>query len=231
MTVGSAMSKAALRVAGQRPTSFFGSNGQLAVELCDLVNEVAHDIIWYQDWQALIRAHTITGNGSNDSFPFPSDYLRMTNGAELQDLQSWFWGYGYYPDVDQFLRDQASGGLPSPGGWIIIQNRFNFAPAPTGQATFPYISKNYALSQGNNAPTSEFTRDGDSFVLPERLLTLGLVWRWREQKKLDFTGDQEAFVKALDEYAVADRGSRSIKRGGGYGQFRNTAGWVRSRFM
>src|SRR3546814_5464552 len=51
----------------------------------------------------------------------------------------------------------------------------------------------------------------DTFLLPERLLTLGLVWRWRENKKLDATGDQEAFIKALDEYAAKDKGSRVIR--------------------
>src|SRR3546814_14673647 len=51
----------------------------------------------------------------------------------------------------------------------------------------------------------------DTFLLPERLLTLGLVWRWRENKNLDATGDQEAFIKALDEYAAKDKGSRVIR--------------------
>src|SRR3546814_12483301 len=51
----------------------------------------------------------------------------------------------------------------------------------------------------------------DTFLLPERLLPLGLVWRWRENKKLDATGDQEAFIKALDEYAAKATGSRVIR--------------------
>src|SRR3546814_5064934 len=47
-----------------------------------------------------------------------------------------------------------------------------------------------------------------------RVITLGLVWRWREMKKLNFAGDQEAFTKALDEYASKDAGSKVIRYGG-----------------
>jgi hypothetical protein len=89
--------------------------------------------------------------------------------------------------------------------------RFSPAPAATAMLRFPYITKNLALAE-STAPKDEFTADTDTFRLPERLLTLGLVWRWRENKKLDATGDQEAFVKALDEYAAKDRGPVAIRR-------------------
>ncbi len=53
--------------------------------------------------------------------------------------------------------------------------------------------------------------DTDEWLLPERLLTLGLVWRWRENKGLA-TNDQQAFIKALDEYGAKDSGSKVIAR-------------------
>jgi hypothetical protein len=84
-------------------------------------------------------------------------------------------------------------------------------PSDTQTATYPYITKNWARSAAlTDGPA--FTADDDTFLLPERLLTLGLVWRWRENKKLDASGDQEAFVKALDEYGAKDKGSRVIRR-------------------
>src|SRR3546814_15691620 len=91
----------------------------------------------------------------------------------------------------------------SPGGWIIYADKIRFSPPPASgaAATFPYISKRWARDAGTDGYKAAFTSDSDTFLLPERLLTLGLVWRWRENKKLAATGDQEAFIKALEKYA------------------------------
>lgn len=209
MAILAAMQSAGLRLIGQRPSTFFGGAGQFEAEICDLVNEVAVDVSKYRDWQALIRIGTVTGDGDETSFDLPDDYDRMLQNAAVADLSSWFWGFGAYTDINAFLFAEARGFNPFPGGWIIYGNQLRFSPAPaTAQvATFPYITRNYATAF-STAPKAAFTADDDSFVLPERLLTLGLVWRWRENKKLDASGDQEAFVKALDEYAAKDPGAR-----------------------
>lgn len=213
MTVLSAMQSAGVRLIGQKPSAFFGVSDTFPVELCDLVNEVATDVMKYQDWQALIRIGTVTGTGAQTDFNLPDDYDRMLTTTDVADLASWFWGFGSYTDINAFLYDQARGFTGFPGGWIVYGNKLRFSPAPNAAqtATFPYITNKWAID-ASTAPKTAFDADTDSFALPERLLTLGLVWRWRENKKLDSTGDQEAFVKALDEYAAKDKGSRVFRR-------------------
>ncbi|WP_152522343.1 phage adaptor protein [Sphingobium sp. HDIP04] len=211
MAILSAMQSAALRLVGRKPTTFFGASGTFEAEIADWTNEVAQDIAKYQDWQALQSVATITGDGSTEEFDLPADYDRMLVYSDVQDLEAWCWGYRAFDDINQFLYHQARGFGPWPGGWIIYGNKLRFSPAPAdGQiATYPYIIKNWAKSS-DSTPKAAFDIDTDSFVLPERLLTLALVWRWRENKKLDASGDQEAFIKALDEYGAKDRGSRPI---------------------
>src|SRR3546814_3845312 len=68
-----------------------------------------------------------------------------------------------------------------------------------------YISKRWARDAGTDGYKAAFTSDSDTFLLPERLLTLGLVWRWRENKKLDATGDQEAFIKEIGRASCRER--------------------------
>lgn len=213
MTVLTAMQSAAIRLVGRRPTVFFDASDTFQVELCDLVNEVAADVAKYQDWQALIRLGTVTGDGSTTEFALPDDYDRMLVNADIADLTSWFWGYYAYKDINAFLYAEARDFNAAPGGWVIYGNQLRFAPAPADAvtATFPYITANWAIGE-STAPKAAFTADTDTFALPERLLTLGLVWRWRENKTLDASGDQEAFVKALDEYAAKDGGSRVYRR-------------------
>lgn len=213
MAILAAMQSATMRVMGQRPTAFFGGSGNLEAEMCDWVNEVAADVAKYQDWQALVRVGTITGDGTTAAFDLPDDYDRMLLNSSLADLSSWFWGYGAYTDINAFLFAEARDFQGFPGGWIIYGNQLRFSPAPADAqtATFPYITKDWATAF-STAPKAQFDSDTDNFLLPERLLTLGLVWRWRENKKLDAGGDQEAFIKALDEYAAKDGGSRIYRR-------------------
>lgn len=216
MTVLSAMQSAAIRLVGYRPSVFFSSSEQFEQELVDLVNEAAKDIVQYQDWQSLISIANFTGDGVIQAFDKPDGYDRMMLTAEVQDLNNWVWGYDKVESVDQFMFLQARGFGPYPGIWSIFNDKFNFYPAPpAGQlAAFPYINKNYAVDTDGVAKP-EFTQDDDTFKLTggERLLTLWLVWRWRENKKMDSTGDQENFVKAIDELAAKDRGSKVMRSG------------------
>lgn len=210
MAILSAMQSAAIRVLGQKPGTFFGSQNTFEMEIADLVNEVAQDVAHYQDWQALVYFAPIAGDGSATSYPLPEDYDRMLLDTRVQDTANWMWGYYHIADMNEYARLRSTGWGGYPGGWTIIGNEMRFAPAPAAgsNSVFPYISSYYARDAGTQQVKPAFTSDSDMFLLPERLLTLGLVWRWREQKKLDAAGDQEAFIKALDEYAAKDKGAR-----------------------
>lgn len=207
MAILTAMQSASVRLLGQKPGTFFGASDKFALEIADLVNEVAIDVAKYQDWQGLTSFATIPGDGTTITFPLPTDYDRMLKSARIEDIASWFWGYRRILDLSSFMRLRQSGWGPVPGIWTMFGNQIQFAPAPSQAATYPYISANWAQDAGTQALKPAFTSDTDTFLLPERLLTLGLVWRWRENKGIA-TADQEAFVKALDEYAASDKGGR-----------------------
>lgn len=212
MAILSALQSAALLLIGRKPTTFYGSAETFEMEIADLANEVATDIAKYQDWQALTTVYEIAGDGSTVMYDLPADYDRMLINSDVQAPSNWVWGYRPFTDLNTFLFEQARGFSPYPGGWIIYSNKLRFSPAPSTTAMFPYITLNYAKdSDGNGKPA--FTSDNDTFVLPERLLKLGLIWRWRENKKLDASGDQEAFVKAIEEYGSKDTGSKILRFG------------------
>lgn len=215
MSLLNAMQSASIRLVGSKPSVFFSSTDQFQQEIVDLVNEAATDIVKYQDWQSLISIANLTGDGVITSFDVPDGFDRMMLTAEVQDLNNWVWGYQHVPSINDFLMVKARELGPYPGIWTIYDDQFQFYPPPAaGQlATFPYISKNYARNSGTSKPA--FTQDDDEFRIAggERLLTMWLVWRWRENKKMDATGDQENFVKAMDELASKDKGSRVYRSG------------------
>lgn len=216
MSALTALQNAAVRLIGGKPTTFFSSTATFEMEMTNLLNEVATDICKTADWQGLTKIHTITGDGATTAFDKPSDYDRMLLGQDMSDSASWFWNYTNVPDMTTWITIQNGFylGATPPGWWMLFGDQFQFAPAPAdgSRAMFPYIS-NLIARDNNGEPKSSFTTDSDTFVLDERLLTLGVIWKWRELKNLDFAGDQANFEKAFSEAATRDKGSRVIRKG------------------
>lgn len=213
MTLKTAVDSATIRTVGNVPVAVFGSTEQVSLEMADLATEVATDIAESYDWRALTKEALFTGNGVIDSFPIPADYDRMTINNGIRDMKNWFWGYFPFDDVNQYYMMKENGfSLLSPGGWIILNGAFNFVPAPTGTAQFPYVSNHIARSNDGTTKAA-FTADSDTFILSERLLILGLIWRWKSQKGLDYGEDQAIYDKALSHEQYKDRGQRSYRHG------------------
>lgn len=215
MTVLSACQSAGIRLIGQKPLSIFSATDQFALEMADLATEVARDIAKSNDWQALTKLHTITGDGTTTAFPLPTDYDRMLIHANVIDTNNFAWGYSRITDINDWIWVTERELQALPGSWILFDNQFQFVPAPASGATamFPYISKNVVTIETTGEGSTTFTADADTFNLSERLLTLGLIWRWREQKRLDYGADQANFEKAFAELAGRDKGSRIFRTG------------------
>lgn len=211
MAVSEAIRRAVLRAEGTQVNEVFSSTDQVCVEMADLSNEVAAEIVSAHDWRSLVRIGLVVGTGAQ-SYDLPADFGRMTAGGEVDDPSTWFWGYEPFTDVNEWMRFKAGGFLlVGNGGWIIIGGQLQFYPAPSGSAQYPYVSRFYARAEdGSEKP--EFTADDDTFVLSERLLTLGLIWRWKAQKGLEYGEDMAAFDLALAQQAVRDKGSYVTRR-------------------
>ena len=207
-----AIKSAVLRAEGTVITDAFSSTDQVSLEMADLANEVAQDIVSTHDWRALTKVHTISGGA--ESYPLPADYDRMVLGSEIDDGESWFWGYTAFDSVNTWMRYK-NGAYPiiDPGGWIIIGGELQFYPAARANAQFPYISKNYARSEAGIVKPA-FTADDDEFLLSERLLTLGLLWRWKAQKGLDYSEDMANYELALGREQTRDRGAYVLRTPG-----------------
>lgn len=211
MTVLSICQAAAMKLVSQRPLTIWSSTSVFEMELQDLANEVATDIMRSHDWQALVKLAVINGNGGTDAFPFPADYSRMLLYPDtLFDAASFAFGYERITNTSEFMMRQIKGGgMSAPGIWTLFGDRFQFAPAPPAGAetAYPYIDRNYA-TDSLAVPKAAFTADNDGFRLPDRLLSLGLVWKWRENKGLSFGTDESNFAKAFAEEAGRDKGAR-----------------------
>jgi hypothetical protein len=214
MTFLSAAQKAAIRVVGKKPNAFFSATDTFSLEICDLANEVADDVMKAHDWRALTKLNVITGDGTTTSFPLPSDYDRMPIKAGVFRPDWSTWQYTPAQDLDQWQDILNGAPTISPGYWIILGGAMQFQPAISvgSSAQFYYITKEVVRANDDDLKTA-FTKDDDSFVLDEGLLTLGLVWRWRAQKRLEYAEDLANYEKSLAEITGRDKGARILAEG------------------
>lgn len=214
MSILTAAQAAQARLIGRRPSAVVSSTDEIDVEMTALAYEAAVDIAKAHDWQQLVEFYTLLGDGNAASFSLPPDYDRMIQATELYDPDNWAWGYQHIADHGTWLRYVNQGFALSPGAWMIRKNHFHFSPTPSAgaKATFPYISKNI-FAGANGTPQATIIRDNDSFVLDERLLTLSLIWRWKQMKQMDYAEDMRAYELALSQEAARDKGSNIIRHG------------------
>lgn len=213
MTLLTACQNAAVELLGKKPVTIFSATDTFSLEMQTLANVVARDIAKSHDWQLLVSMYTITGDGVTSAFPLPPNYDRMLLDTNLYDKVNWAWGYFRIVRLDEWmLMKVRDWGLVNPGAWTMIGGNLEFLPAPqdTAQAQFLYI-KNEIVTAADGTPKATFTRDDDSFVLDEQLLTRALVWRWREMKRLDASTDEANFQKVFGDIAGREAGSQVIR--------------------
>jgi len=71
---------------------------------------------------------------------------------------------------------------------------FLFSPTPAAgyQVYFEYISKNSVLSSGGSEK-QYFTADDDTWKLDEKMIELGLIWRFKSSKGLDYAQEKQTY--------------------------------------
>ena len=209
MTVLSAIQSAAVRCIGTRPTSIFSAADQFAAEMADLVNEAAIDIAKAHDWQRLMKLHTISGDGTTEAFALPADYDRMPVVSNLYSTRSQL-PLARVRDLDQWLEFDVTPVVGYPGYWLLLSGQIQIKPPlnPAEDVKMYYLTRN--IFAGDKARADI---DADEFLLPERLLTLALIWRWKAMKRLDYGEDMQNYSMALSEAAGKEKGSRILRVG------------------
>jgi len=79
-----------------------------------------------------------------------------------------------------------------------------FYPTPTAGEScyFEYVSKNFCESSGGTGQTA-WADDTDVGRLSEDLMTLGLIWRWKKSKELDYAEEFNEYERqVMDEMST-----------------------------
>lgn len=178
-----------------------GSNDPDQVKLAQFINEAGAELVRRVDWSALRKIATLTGTGSATEHSLPSDFDRLTVGMNVS--------YEGSPVRGSLTPDEWVALTPvkgSPRYYYLRGSVMAFYPyLDTGkQARVQYQAKNWV----NNGAASSFTVDGDTPMIPNDLIVMGAIWRWRRHVGKDFADHVAEFEAALVDRARADSGTR-----------------------
>jgi hypothetical protein len=196
------------------PSSWITATADEHVEIRDdFLRECVDDLLDRVDWPQPIGAQvTITGTGVA-SYALPADFRRLQrNPYSVYDQQLDACGIPVVTDGDWVeLLDSGIAGADRffrltgyPGAWEI-----EFEAEPTTDIILSYVTNNW-MASGTGTVGSTFTAADDVLVLPERLVEVGTIWRWRERRGLPFQDKYAEFTALLARHMNDVRGHRKV---------------------
>lgn len=199
------------------PISIIGSTDKTAVQLKSLANREGNFLSVQRDWSELVSEHTFTLVTADQTYALPADYRwiipsttydRDDNRIVLNPITSQDW---------QFLKAWTSiSGLTRRAriraGQLEFEQTISAADNDKTIA-FEYLSSYWAETSGGTAK-SGFTIDTDVSRIDEEIHTLGVIWRFRRAKGLDFVDERNEYESFLSKLKSSDGGSRKLNLNG-----------------
>lgn len=175
-----------------------------AVQLLRLAQEEGDALARRYQWQALQTEKTFTTLAqASQTGAIPTDFSYM--------VPETFWNrtlrrrvYGPL-DAEEWQRIQASVTTLVNPAYRIMGDAILLTPTPTASQTcaYEYISKNWCQSSGGTGQQA-WAADTDTGKLDEKLMTLGLVWRFKQAKGMSFEDDLMLYERRVSEAMMRD---------------------------
>ena len=186
---------------------FSGLTGNRTMqEMLSTANETAQAIAYdTRDWTKLRKMQTLVGDGVKVAFDLPADYKRLLLMSNVWRSTSTSTPMTFIPDADSWMNRRTNDDNNAWGEWTMMGGQMLIEPVMSAGTTayFVYLHKNcVALAAGGFGDT--FQADGDSFAIDDRLLKLGMIWRWKSNKGAAYAEDISNYGDALAMIAGHD---------------------------
>lgn len=206
------------RLSLNRPSVVVTSTDLLIRQLFGLANEEGVALAKRGDWQALTTEWTFvtvaTAEQTNTPIPpdmrkfIPDSFFNRTQNRPLigpLTPQQWQLYQARPAAAYMYLSFRERQGDFLIGGPTV--------PPAGDTIAYEYISKFWAMSSAGQGKAA-FTSDDDTSYLDEELITLGIKWRFKQAKGLDYGEDMATYERAVASALGEDGGSTALNIGG-----------------
>lgn len=122
----------------------------------------------------------------------------------------------YGPKSQQDWQQARAMQLNGPfNSYRIVNDTIKFYPAPVAGETcaFEYMSENW-VTTSIGGTSSSWTNDADTIKLDDKLFILGVVWRWKAAKGLDYAEDFSKYEHSMIDKIAKDGGKPRLNMSG-----------------
>ncbi len=231
MTLLTIVQDAAVDLGLAEPSVVIASTDLATKKLLKYANRGGKHLAGYHDWQTLIveQAYTSIATEEQTNALPSNDYDRMVYNPEIWDRTSNLRLTGPTPQrYWALLKSGVSvGGVT--GYWRILGKQLRILPVMSAGHTlgFEYISKRWVQSSGG-VRQETFLNDADTSLVPEELITLEIIWRFRHSRGFaQYAEDLSTAEREKEKMAAADRGTGRIRpESSNDGQSPQQPGWT-----
>ena len=185
--------------------------------LYQLAQEEGEELARYGDWRALRKEKTFTtvyAETQTDT-PVPTDLAGIIdetvwNRSARRKLIGPI-------DPVEWQQWKAQTTFPVTDGFTLRGTDWLMQPPPTAGQTiaYEYRSANWCQSSDGTAQ-SAWAADTDTGLISERLMRMGLVWRFKQARGLEWSIDHENYLSEVDGELNRDRPRKVHQMGGGW---------------
>ena len=172
------------------PSSVIGSTDEQILQALTLLEETGQDLVRRGAWEGTTFEGTLTTIATIDQGAISSI---AANGYNYLIPNSLWDRTNQWPVLGPLTKEEWQARL----AWTVTGPRSEFMirggkllvyPAPTAgwSWAFHYVSKNWLTNAAGTTYHETFQADDDEVLLPETTLLLGLRWRWKAEKGLDY---------------------------------------------
>lgn len=214
MSLLSMVQEAARRLSLPVPVAAWANTTPHVALLVTLADHEGRALRKRHQWQAITKEHTFTTLAAYDqgaaSFPSDVDGTRILNETMFNRTRRRF-----VPgplDATEWQEHLATLVTRVNPAFRIRGNRVLLAPIPPAGETvaYEYVSRNFCQSSGGTQQ-SAWAADTDTGLLDEAVMTLGLIWRFRQAKGLDYQLDAQEYERAVLEAVINDGGRARLR--------------------
>lgn len=200
------------RVGLNKPGTATGSTDPQIIQLVSLANEEVQELAGRFDWQTLIVEQSFSTVNAEDQGLLVGAVCSVTKPPRKIINETMFNRTTHFP-VTGPLTPTGWQGLKAVTTVAGFYSRYRirsghllFYPAPAAAQSvyFEYITEFAVSSADGSAFRLAFMADDDFPLLDSRLIKLGLKWRWKSAKGLDYEEDFNTYERAVLDTMTSD---------------------------
>lgn len=202
----------------QPPPSVAVNTDTIYAQVRAVIQQATNDLFHRHDWQVMTRVvEYTTVAGERQAGFLSADYDRMAAGHTLWDAGRDEQIYGPLSPTEWAGIQQRGSGFINQYWRFIGRDVFLFPAMGAGQVLrFEYLGKN-VIKAVDGTERARWEKDDDTSFLPEELITLCAIWKWKSGKGFAYAEDMRNYELALERYAGAEASMAPIVISDGYG--------------